>query len=119
MFFDDVSLLLISCVLRHKRLLQLREGLNLDNCGSMKHVIDGAINMGLNYEPTPPFEPNCNPCELAIQHLVEKARVLLAQAKLTDYHLNIAMESASTPRVLVFRPIFPDTSSTSDETDQK
>ena len=23
-----------------------------DNCGSMKHVIDSAINMGLNYEPT-------------------------------------------------------------------
>ena len=28
-----------------------------DNCGSMKHVIDSAIDMGLNYEPTPPFEP--------------------------------------------------------------
>ena len=34
-------------------------------------------------------------------------------------HLGKKTQSASTPRVLVFRPIFPDTSSTSDETDQK
>ena len=60
----------------------------------MQHVIDAAVNMGLHYEPTPPFEPNTNPSELAIQHVVSAAKALLAQAKLDDYYLPFAMDYA-------------------------
>ena len=55
-----------------------------DNCGSMVHVINTAVSMGLNYEPTPPWEPNLNPAEAAINQMYEVARTLLAAADCVD-----------------------------------
>ena len=66
--------------------------ISTDNCGSMQHVIAAAIRLGINYEPTPPYEPNCNPAELAIRHTVDGARVHLAHAALDDFYINLAMQ---------------------------
>ena len=52
MSFEDVSLLLISCVLRHKHLLQLPVGLNLVCCSGHRWI--GLVLFTIVQAPIPP-----------------------------------------------------------------
>ena len=64
-----------------------------DNCGSMKHVKTAAtMQLGMDFQPLPPWEPNINQAENAINSFVPKAKALLNQAQLAYHYMPFALQ---------------------------
>jgi hypothetical protein len=50
----------------------------VDGCGSMQYVKDTAISLGINYQPTPPYDQSLNMAEKAIDVIFGDARTMMA-----------------------------------------
>ena len=76
-----------------------------DNCGSMKHVVDTCVSMGLNFQPLPPKDQSLNLAEKAIHiifyaaccHLLESKRDPKYFPQAVDFACYSHLRTATTP----------------------